>query len=183
MISPKAKLPGQFNFSLDDTLNTDTAESKFQSELEEMFNEASAKIEKLNLKESFDPIIYDNSSYNQEVKTSLKHWRNYLSPNDIQELDRKVDIAICGHKATGKSTLINVLKNGYSEEMYIPNNLSGTETTKIEFDEYNIQVRELSWSIVKSWPSFYQETRIIIVKNIFLIFLVYVELSYGRNPS
>ena len=181
MISPKGTITAQFNFNDNETFDTEAADVQFQTELEAMFTEASSKIKKLDLKSSFDPIIYTNSSYYSDVKASLKQWKELISPNDIEELDRKVDIAICGHKGTGKSTLISVLQKGYSEEMYIPNNLSGTETTKIELDEYNVQARELSWSIVKSWPSFYQETRIMIV-NFKELNLVYAQLPSSGNP-
>lgn len=74
----------------------------------------------------------------------------------------EIDIILLGTYASGKTTVLKLLTEGYTPNMYDLPRVTGTEITKTQMEGFKIKVREMSWNLVKSWPSVYKESKIMI---------------------
>jgi GTPase SAR1 family protein len=86
--------------------------------------------------------------------------KNILSSNVKDLLD--IDLTLLGTYSSGKTTILKLLTQGYSEDMYNLPRVTGTEINRVIMEGLEIKVREMSWNLVKSWPSVYKESKVIV---------------------
>ena len=91
------------------------------------------------------------------------------------ELALDVDLILLGTEGSGKTTLLKTLSSGFTEEMYHLPRVNGTEITQVMIDGFKVKVRETGWNFVKSWPSHYNEAKIMIVSSSVTIFLQFIQ--------
>lgn len=74
----------------------------------------------------------------------------------------ETDLILLGTQSSGKTTVLKLLTQGYTPDMYHLPRVTGTEITKTQMEGFKINVREMSWNLVKSWPSVYRDSKIMI---------------------
>jgi len=108
----------------------------------------------------------------------VKHWWEKRQQLAAFDCENRIDLLFIGTPSSGKSTWLNLLSNdpGLSTGKHSDTN----DIFDTAVDQYRVKVRELSYSYVKSWFTYIQDARIVVLvidgSNLHDFAIAYVQL-------
>jgi GTP-binding protein EngB required for normal cell division len=94
-------------------------------------------------------------------KAMVKYWLEHRQRLSSFACENMIDVLFIGTQASGKSTWLNLLCNNHA--LSTGKHSDTNDIFESAVDQFRVKVREVSYSYVKSWYTYIQDARIVVL--------------------